>query len=94
MAWQVFRIHRLRRGAEISRTGDYTLVRTRQEIASFSFLRTIYVWDKNACRGSWPPFWPTSRVHIAHRHSIERILMELMKALLWWNPFAWIMHGG
>ena len=46
MAWQVFRIHRLRRGAEISRTGDYTLVRTRQEIASFSFLRTIYVWDK------------------------------------------------
>jgi len=46
MAWQVFRIYRLRRGAEISRTGDYTLVRTRQEIASFSFLRTIYVWDK------------------------------------------------
>ena len=46
MVWQVIRIRRLRRGAEISRTGDYTLVRTRQEIASFSFLRTIYVWDK------------------------------------------------
>ena len=46
MVWQVVRIRRLRRGAEISRTEGFTLVRTRQEIASFSFLRTIYIWDK------------------------------------------------
>ena len=89
MAWQVFRIHRLRRGAEISRTGDYTLVRTRQEIASFSFLRTIYVWDKTPA-GELAAILAHESSHIAHRHSIERILMELMKALLWWNPFAWI----
>ena len=89
MAWQVFRIHRLRRGAEISRTGDYTLVRTRQEIASFSFLRTIYVWDKMPA-GELAAILAHESSHIAHRHSIERILMELMKALLWWNPFAWI----
>ena len=88
MAWQVFRIHRLRRGAEISRTGDYTLVRTRQEIASFSFLRTIYVWDKTPA-GELAAILAHESSHIAHRHSIERILMELMKALLWWNPFAW-----
>ena len=79
MAWQVFRIHRLRRGAEISRTGDYTLVRTRQEIASFSFLRTIYVWDKTPA-GELAAILAHESSHIAHRHSIERILMELMKA--------------
>ena len=28
--------------------------------------------------------------HIAHRHSLERIVMETMKAALWWNPFVWI----
>ena len=28
--------------------------------------------------------------HIAHRHSVERLAMESMKALLWWNPFVWI----
>lgn len=89
MAWQVIRIRRLRRGAEISRTGDYTLVRTRQEIASFSFLRTIYVWDKTPA-GELAAILAHESSHIAHRHSIERILMELMKALLWWNPFAWI----
>ncbi len=89
MAWQVIRIRQLRRGAEISRTGDYTLVRTRQEIASFSFLRTIYVWDKTPA-GELAAILAHESSHIAHRHSIERILMELMKALLWWNPFAWI----
>lgn len=89
MAWQVVHIHRLRRGAEISRTGDYTLVRTRQEIASFSFLRSIYVWDKTPA-GELAAILAHESSHIAHRHSIERILMELMKALLWWNPFAWI----
>ena len=89
MVWQVIRIRQLRRGAEISRTGDYTLVRTRQEIASFSFLRTIYVWDKTPA-GELAAILAHESSHIAHRHSIERILMELMKALLWWNPFAWI----
>lgn len=89
MVWQVIRIRRLRRNAEISRTGDYTLVRTRQEIASFSFLRTIYVWDKTPA-GELAAILAHESSHIAHRHSIERILMELMKALLWWNPFAWI----
>ena len=69
MAWQVFRIHRLRRGAEISRTGDYTLVRTRQEIASFSFLRTIYVWDKTPA-GELAAILAHESSHIAHRHSI------------------------
>ena len=89
MVWQVVRIRRLRRGAEISRTEGFTLVRTRQEIASFSFLRTIYIWDKTPA-GELAAILAHESSHIAHRHSVERILMELMKALLWWNPFAWI----
>lgn len=28
--------------------------------------------------------------HVIHRHSLERIVMESLKALLWWNPFAWL----
>ena len=46
MLWQVVRIRRLRRGAAITRTERFTLVRTPQRIASFSFFRSIYVWDQ------------------------------------------------
>ena len=33
MLWQIFRIRRLRRGAEVTRTGKYRIVRTQQERA-------------------------------------------------------------
>ena len=29
-------------------------------------------------------------IHIAHRHSAERVVMGLLKALLWINPFVWM----
>ena len=83
MLWQIFRIRRLRRGAEVTRTGKYRIVRTQQEIASFSFFRTIYIWAAT-------PAAEMGASHIAHRHSLERIVMETMKAALWWNPFVWI----
>ena len=77
MVWQVVRIRRLRRGAEVSRADGYTLVRTRQEIASFSFLRTIYIWDKTPA-GELAAILAHESSHIAHRHSIERILICLL----------------
>ena len=29
-------------------------------------------------------------IHIAHRHSAERVVMGVLKALLWINPFVWM----
>lgn len=89
MLWQTVRMRRLRREGEITRTGHYKLVRTTQEIASFSFFSTIYIWNQT------PPEEMEAIVahessHIAHRHSAERIVMESVKALMWWNPFVWI----
>ena len=89
MIAQAVRIRRLRRGAEISRNERFTLVRTRQQIASFSFFRSIYVWLQTPAE-ELPAIVAHEASHIAHRHSLERIAMECMKAALWWNPFAWI----
>lgn len=89
MLWQMLRIRRLRRRAAIVRTERYTLVRTEERIASFSFFRSIYVW-KNTPAGKLDAIVAHEASHIAHRHSLERIAMELMKAAMWWNPFVWI----
>ena len=90
MLWQIFRIRRLRRGAEVTRTGKYRIVRTQQEIASFSFFRTIYIWAATPA-AEMGAILAHESSHIAHRHSLERIVMETMKAALWWNPFVWIV---
>lgn len=89
MAVQVLRIRRLKQGAEVVRTPRYTLVHTPQRIASFSFLNTIYVWQQTPAQ-EMEAILRHEASHIAHRHTIEHIVMESLKALLWWNPFAWI----
>ena len=89
MLWQVLCIRRLRRSAGVTRTDRFTLVRTPQRIASFSFFRTIYVWEQTP-PGELQAIIAHEASHIAHCHSVERIGMECMKALLWWNPFVWI----
>ena len=89
MLWQVVRIRRLRRGAAITRTDRFTLVRTPQRIASFSFFRSIYIWDQTPA-AELQAIVAHEASHIAHRHSTERVAMECMKAALWWNPFVWL----
>lgn len=86
---QAVRIHSLRRGATVTHTARYTIVRTRQRIASFSFFRSIYVWESTP-QSELQAIVAHEASHIAHRHSAERLMMECLKALLWWNPFVWI----
>lgn len=89
MLWQILRIRLLRRGAEITRTPRFDIARTRQEIASFSFFHTIYIWGATPA-AEMGAILAHESSHITHRHSLERIVMETMKAALWWNPFVWI----
>lgn len=86
---QLVRMYRLRRGAEITRGEHFTLVRTLPRIASFSFFRSIYIWIRTP-EEELPAIVAHESSHIAHRHSIERIAMECLRALMWWNPVVWI----
>lgn len=89
MTAQLLRIRRLKRGGERTPCGRFDIVRTRQHIASFSFFRTIYV-AADTPEADMHTIIAHEASHIAHRHSVERMAMELLKALLWWNPFVWI----
>lgn len=89
MAAQMLRIRRLKRNGDRSACGQFDIVRTRQHIASFSFFRTIYV-AADTPEADMHTIIAHEASHIAHRHSVERMVMELLKALLWWNPFVWI----
>lgn len=89
MLWQGIHILRLRREAQIRHTDRFTLVSTPRPIAAFSFFRSIYLWEQTPA-DALTAIVAHEASHIAHRHSVERIAMEAMKALLWWNPFVWI----
>lgn len=85
---QLWHIRQLGRGASVTRTGRITLVRTRQQSASFSFFGRVYVWEQLPDRELEAVLLHEAS-HIRRRHSLERLAMELLKAALWWNPFVW-----
>lgn len=89
MLREALRIRRLRRRATVTNAGRLHLVRTRERIASFSFFRSVYVWEGTSGEEMRAVLMHEAS-HIAHRHTAERLLMETFKALQWWNPVAWI----
>ncbi len=82
-------IGRLRRRARLTDCGDYVLAEHANVRAPFSFLRTIYLGDgfEGRCRSI---VLRHEASHVRHRHSVERIAMELIGCILWFNPFVWI----
>lgn len=86
---QLFNIRRISCSAEKSLCGRVTIARSKEQIASFSFLRTIYI-SADTNQEDLSTIIAHERSHITHNHSLERLAMEAAKALLWWNPFAWI----
>ena len=89
MLIQFRRISNLARCGEILRSENPRIIRAAENISSFSFFGTIYVGrDSTDCDIESIMIHECS--HISHNHSTERVAMELLCSLMWWNPFSWI----
>ena len=85
----VVRIRRLRRRSRLTDCGPYTLAENPQVATPFSFLRTVFLGD--GCEGRRREIVLCHEAsHVRHRHSAERIAVELMRGFFWFNPFVWI----
>ncbi len=86
---QMVNVLRIRRAGQMTRFEGIAVVRSQQNISSFSLFNTIYIGN-NTADVDLPTIVAHERSHISHHHSVERVIMEFFKALLWWNPFVWI----
>ena len=67
-----------------------TLLLTSATIPSFSWMRSIVVSvDDYAENGD--TILAHERAHIAHRHSLDHLLLLLVQCVQWWNPFLWLL---
>lgn len=84
----------IRQAVKLARLGTATvengqrIVRSAKIDTPFSFLRTIYL-PTSLAPEHCEVVIQHECAHIRHHHSLERIAMELMKAVLWFNPFVW-----
>ena len=86
---QLYRLNKLRKYGKETTDKDIRIIISDAVESPFSFFHTIYMPPiaNNAERGH---ILAHERAHIHHHHSHERILMEIAKAIFWFNPFVWI----
>lgn len=85
----IIRIYRLRRGARLTRMEDWTLAESGKIQTPFSFLRTVYM-GFNYSSSERRMILSHEVSHVRHRHSYERLVLSVLRSLLWFNPFLWI----
>lgn len=89
LAIQLVKLRRTaRRNASVHDSDGCRIVVSERIREPFSFLRTIYM-PSSLDENDRESIIRHETAHIRHRHSIERLAMEAMKAAMWFNPFVW-----
>ena len=85
----IFRALRLKHTEKVIVRGAYSLVVSQEVQNAFSSLRTIYlpIFDN---KEEERLVLAHEESHLRHFHIAERWLLELLKAIYWFNPFVWI----
>lgn len=89
LAARIVGIRRLRRRSRITDCGDYLLAENPAVSTPFSFLRTVFLGDGYEGRRRAIVLCHEAS-HVRHRHSAERIAVELLRSFFWFNPFVWM----
>lgn len=88
-AGRIVAIARLRRRARLTDCGEYVLAEHPTVGTPFSFLRTVFLGDGYEGRRRAIVLRHEAS-HVRHRHSAERIAVEAVRCLCWFNPFVWL----
>jgi TonB family protein len=88
MVCQTVRIARIKRRAEVFRGAGYDIALSGEVSSPFSFLGTVYA-RRGTSDEEMRQIVLHETSHIRHRHSREKIAMEILKNVQWFNPFGW-----
>lgn len=88
----VYRIYRLLQTHSCKTVGDVYLIFTRAAGAPFSFFRYIF-WHESIDLKSeaGKQMMQHELTHVQQKHSIDKLLMQLVLIAGWLNPFFWLM---
>jgi hypothetical protein len=96
-AWMLFRLAlRLRKLSGLLRLvpsgsyGGYPVVQLEGPLSNASFLNTIFLDADRLDAREQALVLAHERSHLAHRHSLDVLWLEVMKTVLWFNPVVYL----
>lgn len=69
--------------------GNYTYIKTSQNITPFSFFKWIVYNPKPFSEEELDLILQHEKIHASQFHSIDALIMDLTVILFWYNPFIW-----
>ena len=85
---RLWSVRRLRRESQLTFYEAYTLAENDRIAEPFSFWRTIFLAPRYAPRER-EQIIAHEASHVRHYHTAERLTMEALRCLFWFNPFVW-----
>ena len=82
-------VRKIYRSATLSHRDGYTLALSSAIREPFSFWCTIYL-SPELSGVERDQILAHELSHVKHHHTLERIVMELLRSLFWVNPFIWL----
>lgn len=79
----------IKKHSKLTSYDAYTLAESGYIQEPFSFWRTIYIGDKFSATDRELVILHESS-HIRRHHTEERLLMEAIRCIFWFNPFVWL----
>ncbi len=90
---QFIHIFRLILYSSNTRVDGLTLVHTDEDIPPFSFFRFLVINPTKYDEEELQRIIVHEKVHINQHHYLDILLGEILRVLLWYNPFAWFLNG-
>ena len=81
--YNIVKIHKIKAGKKIETIDDVNFIYTNESHIPFSFLKNIYIPKDNLDE----MIIKHEMSHVKNHHSVDVILMEIMIAFQWFNPF-------
>ena len=87
---QLKSLKRLYKNGRTWQEDDLLHVETREKIAPFSFFKSLFYHPNQFHKNELEAILAHEKVHARDWHSVDVILAELLKVLLWFNPLVWM----
>ena len=81
-------VSKLKRQADVTLKPEYHLAVSDKVETPFSFWRTIFIRTDHD-EAERRQIISHEASHVAHHHSIEKLLMTVLRSVFWFNPFVW-----
>lgn len=79
--------------SEKRKIDNYRLIYTNSPMSTATFFNIIFLHKESRSEENIEHIIEHEKVHARQHHSVDRIIIELLSAFMWFNPIIWMMRN-